>query len=526
LEWLRIAGFGMLLVAMPFSNNWMSIASFVIAGVWILERIQDTAQKQPWSSQLSGFIKNKPLVLFTSVYFLLILGLAYTSDFKYAAWDLQMKLPLVFMPLVVSTLRPLSLKIWDKLWIAYLLALSVAVTVGLMQYFHVSASLLKMCGVKNTQWTNVREVSVYISHIRFSLMLLFGLCVMWLRFYRTSIRLVLMFFLSFYFLYFLWIIESATAYAMLLVLLGLAFLQRAMHSRRRALWLSALAMLIIVPTTVVSVKVVHYFTVQDHEPFDASAKSAGGEAYFSLPESKLLENGHYVFRYIAWDELRRSWKAVSGESLDEKDALGNPYYGTVVRYLTSKGMRKDSVSVYALSQEDIARVKSGVTNVEWKNKTGLEQRIDRILYEIDSYRDGSSANGHSVLQRLEFWRVGWHITKKNVIIGVGTGDVKSEYTLAYEELHTKLDAEHRLRAHNQYLTFFIAFGCIGGLWFVWVNVQLWRSAANRLVLAYLVIVLLSYLTEDTLETQAGVTFVVFLTSVLFSVPAARQLPQE
>jgi hypothetical protein len=254
--------------------------------------------------------------------------------------------------------------------------------------------------------------------------------------------------------------------------------------------------------------------------------SAGGEPYFSLPDNTQLENGYYILRYIAWDELRRSWKAVSGLSLSETDALGNPLSGTVVRYLTSLGMRKDSVAVYSLKPEDIARIKQGVTNVEWKNKTGLEQRLDRILYEIDSFRNGGSANGHSVLQRLEFWRAGLHIVGKHVLFGVGTGDVKDAYNQSYNELNSTLDHEHRLRAHNQYLTFFVAFGLCGGLWFLWVNVALWKKAPNTLAFAFLIIVFLSYLTEDTLETQAGVTLVVFFTSLLFSSPTARQLAQE
>lgn len=526
LDWLRIAGFGMLLVALPISNNWMSISSFVIAGVWVLERIHDGVLKKPWREQLAGFTSNKPLLLFTSIYLLLLLGLSYTSDFKYASWDLQMKLPFVFMPMVVSTLRPLTTEVWNKLWMAFLCALVFAVGVGFLKYYHAPEPVLRGLGVKQPHWTNVREVSVFISHIRFSLMLVFGLCLLWMRFFRMSVRLVFLVLVSLFILYYLWILESATAYIIMLALLAAALLRQVLRSKRRLVWLGALAVLVSAPALVVAFKVRAYFRVKDPVEVDLQATSAGGETYFSIPENTLLENGHYIFRYIAWDELRRAWKNVSGESLDALDAQGNPYYGTLVRYLTSKGERKDSVAVYALSDAEVARVKAGETNVEWNNKSGLEQRLHRILYEINSYQNGTTANGHSVLQRMEFWRAGWHVMKKHALVGVGTGDVKQAYAEAYTELNSTLDQEHRLRAHNQYLTFFIAFGLFGGIWFLWVNACLWRNAANTLVKAYLIVVLLSYLTEDTLETQAGVTFVVFLTSVLFSVPASRQLPQE
>jgi hypothetical protein len=526
LHWLRIAGFGMLLVAMPFSNNWMSISTFVLAGVWILERAQDTYSKKPLAEQFRGFVQNKPLLFFTSLYGLLLLGLTYTSDFKYANWDLQMKLPLLFMPMLVSTLRPLNKRTWDALWMVFLAALLCSVFIGLLLYFYPPAQEVRYLGIKYKPWKNVREVSVFISHIRFSLMLVFGLCVLWLRFYRTSARFFVLVAYTLLVLFYLWLIESATAYVLLFALVGAMLVRLAMKSSKRILWMALLGALVVLPTAFISYKVKQYFAVKESRAVDTTAVSAGGELYFSLPENTQLENGYYILRYIAWDELRRSWKNVSGTSLDASDELGNPLSGTVVRYLTSMGLRKDSVAVYSLKPEDIERIKRGVTNVEWKNKTGIEQRIDRILYEIDSFHNGGSANGHSVLQRLEFWRAGLHIVSSNLLYGVGTGDVKDAYALSYAEIGSSLDQEHQLRAHNQYLTFFVAFGLLGGLWFLWVCVYLWRSAPNRLASAFLIIVFLSYLTEDTLETQAGVTLVVFFTSLLFSSPVARQLDAE
>jgi O-antigen ligase len=83
---------------------------------------------------------------------------------------------------------------------------------------------------------------------------------------------------------------------------------------------------------------------------------------------------------------------------------------------------------------------------------------------------------------------------------------------------TSLIPAYRKHPHNQYLSIGIAFGLLGLLWFVFA--LLYPLHANRgqlryIALVFLVIVLLSMITEDTLETQAGVSFVTFFYCLLF-----------
>ncbi|MBP7245000.1 MAG: hypothetical protein KBA99_06790, partial [Bacteroidia bacterium] len=76
--------------------------------------------------------------------------------------------------------------------------------------------------------------------------------------------------------------------------------------------------------------------------------------------------------------------------------------------------------------------------------------------------------------------------------------------------------EWRLRAHNQYLSFGVAFGWPGLLFFIFVLLFAVRFAfqqQNYIYIAFLIIAMGSFFNEDTLETQAGVTFFAFLNSV-------------
>ena len=135
--------------------------------------------------------------------------------------------------------------------------------------------------------------------------------------------------------------------------------------------------------------------------------------------------------------------------------------------------------------------------------------MDKVFFELDNYRNGGSPNGHSVFQRLEFWRTGWAIFNQHLWNGVGTGDLKQKFKEQYIQDETRLDERNQLRAHNQYLTMFITYGIIGGLMFIVILLYplFWKSVrTNRIFISFLLIYLLSFLTEDTLETQVGVTF--------------------
>src|SRR5690606_25046612 len=102
--------------------------------------------------------------------------------------------------------------------------------------------------------------------------------------------------------------------------------------------------------------------------------------------------------------------------------------------------------------------------------------------------------------------------------GVGTGDVKEEMREMHREMHPNLDERFWLRAHNQFLTFFVSFGILGFLYFIILFGYAVKVHRNyTLAVAFFAIAFMSCLTEDTIETQAGVTFFGFFFS-LFSKP--------
>ncbi|MFN3875964.1 MAG: O-antigen ligase family protein, partial [Flavobacteriales bacterium] len=236
---------------------------------------------------------------------------------------------------------------------------------------------------------------------------------------------------------------------------------------------------------------------------------AGGAPYYHDTVSTQTENGHHVWTYLAWDELRRAWRLRSARTLDDPDDRGHPLWATAVRYLASKGMRKDSAAVMALSDEDIRAIERGEPNALRRGQGMLRARADEVLFELQQYFATGDASGHSVAMRIEFLKAGWAIAKANWLVGVGTGDTQLAFDAHYAATGSRLAPQWRLRAHNQYLTLWISLGIIGLGWslFAWWwpahRLGAWRQP---LFVCWAIAFGISCLTDDTVETQAGATF--------------------
>ena len=84
-------------------------------------------------------------------------------------------------------------------------------------------------------------------------------------------------------------------------------------------------------------------------------------------------------------------------------------------------------------------------------------------------------------------------------------------------MQTKLSPEQQWRSHNQFLSILIGFGAIGLIWFLfsliypaWVK----RGFHDYFFLVFFIVAMLSLLTDDTLESQAGVSFFYFFFAFL------------
>lgn len=513
IRFLYLVGLIEIAMSLPIFNVGMSIGSFWIVGVWLVDYLYDIIIYKDPSSKWRQFIKNKYALLLCSLFLLHGLGLLITEDFSYAIRDLRIKLPLLFMPIVFSSLPKLTGKELRIVFNIFIAALVFSCFTCLMVYWGwVDKELQDIRGITKVFITR-------ISHIRLSLLICMGIILLAFRLNKSwfsvgySVLILL-------FLYFLWVVESVTGSMVLGVVIGLFLIRTIIRSNRRVLqWQSGIGLLVLCAFMIgfFTQSYSDYFSAPDIDSIELEEFTEGGEKYDHGNANLIQTNGHYVWLYVAWAELNHHWSGRSEIGFYDYDRRGEQLYGTLIRYMTSKGLRKDAQGVAALTDQDVLHIENGFTNAVHLDRRGLRQRIDQIFFEMDLYFNGGNPSGSSVTQRFEFWKTARYIIGDHLLFGVGTGDVQLAFDQQYESMDSQLENQFRLRAHNQYLTMFVTFGLLGFVWFLLVLSYPFRNKTLRsdpIFLTFFIIGLMSFLTEDTLETQAGVTFFAFFYCLL------------
>ncbi len=250
-----------------------------------------------------------------------------------------------------------------------------------------------------------------------------------------------------------------------------------------------------------------YFRVSEKVCNSPLSGTASGDVYFHDMENTQVENNNYVWRNIHYPGLRKAWNERSNMDVKGADKKGQPVIGTLIRYLTSKGLCKDRDGVESLTTDEIEEIEAGnPSSIELK--FGINKRLNEIFWEIDSYINGQNPSGNSVIMRLEFWKTAKALISDNILFGVGTGDGKLEMQIMYDKTNSVLDQNWRLGSHNEFLSTWVKTGLIGFIIFVIALFSpiLRKENRNFIYLSFFLIAILSFLAENTLETQPGVTF--------------------
>ena len=225
-------------------------------------------------------------------------------------------------------------------------------------------------------------------------------------------------------------------------------------------------------------------------------------------------------------ELKMAWEERSKIPFYQKDSNDQDIRITLIRYLNSKGLRKDYQGVKALSDDDIKNIEKGIANYNYTKFISIKSRLYKLFWEYQNYRMNGDIQGHSVIQRIELWSVSIDLIKKYFWFGAGTGDLpdvfKEELTIQNSPLK-----ETRMRSHNQFLSIFIAFGIFGFLWFVFSLIYpliKTKKYKDYFFMVFFIVLLLSMMTEDTIEPQDGLSFFAFFyTLFMFQRPQNEKL---
>ncbi|NOZ34612.1 MAG: hypothetical protein GXO80_04855 [Chlorobi bacterium] len=504
------SGMLMIIVAvLPHSRYLLSMSEIGLVFFWILEGNFKIKVK---------ILKTQPEILvFASIFIIHLIGLIYTQNFAYAFKDLKIKLPLLIFPIVLGTSLKLSSKEIKQILIVFTISILIKTFYG----------TFLLSGLFGTTVLNPQHLAGKYSHIRYALMLniVAFTMVYFLIFNKEKEKII---FKILYLIIFIWIsvflliLHSVTGWVIYLILFIFSILRFTFYYNNRLIKavFFLLTLLIISGISLYIVNSVQKFYKSDIiVPGAIEHYTKSGNSYKNNFNSTQKENGHFVNLYLCEKELKEEWNKVSKIKYDETDKDNQPVKYTLIRYLTSKNLRKDKDGVKQLSKQDIENIENGMTNYIFADRFSLYPKIYEILWQMNRYASGGSPDNQSISQRFEFLKNGKEIIKRNFWFGVGTGDVKDEYKKQYKLSNSKLSEKHRLRAHNQYVTIFITFGFFGFLWFMFAlfyPIVKTKKYKNYLFLISFIIIFFSMLNEDTLETQMGATiFAFFLSFFLF-----------
>jgi hypothetical protein len=258
-------------------------------------------------------------------------------------------------------------------------------------------------------------------------------------------------------------------------------------------------------------------------------KTVNGNYYTHDSLSRRVENGNPIDIYISEKELKVEWEKKSPLEYHGTDYKKQELSETLIRYLSSKGLTKDSAGLAKLDGYEIGLIENGCANYLYAKPYDFKTRIYHVLWQLNTYYKTGNSTAQSFSQRLDFMKASKIIITNNFWFGVGSGDVLDSFRKTLSEMPAKLHPDYFNRVHNQFIVEFVALGLLGFFAFVIVffypvfRFKIWKS---YILSGFYILVFISFLTDNPLETQLGVSFFIVFYCLLFSLKTIEPTSKE
>ena len=155
-----LLGLLIVVIGLPSSKFLMSVGQIVLFANWILQF--------NFKERVLKFWRNKAAITFASIFLICFIGFAHSEDIH--AWyrSMRVMLPVFLMPLFFGTSPPLKKKEFH-----FLMAIFIATVI-----FITSLGMCAHLGFLFDKVDDVRSLSLFISHIRLSLMIVISITMM------------------------------------------------------------------------------------------------------------------------------------------------------------------------------------------------------------------------------------------------------------------------------------------------------------------------------------------------------------
>lgn len=505
-QYIYLFALFVLVSSLPLSKYFRSLSILLLSLNWVAEgNIKE---------KLALLKRNYAIPILSSLFLIYLAGLIHTENMPAGLSRVKNALPLLGLPLVIGSSAYPGLKNVRRLLLLFVTAVSVACLICLVHYL--------VAGLPGS-W-EFRSISLFMSHIRFSLLIVMAILILlYLSYYDDDFttRRVWLLILSLLLFLFLVFLRSMTGIILFVITIPAFLLVTAGRKQNRLMRYGFFFLVLAIFVFLISVLLymqIHFFSPPSINPDKLDRHTAGGNLYNRPTDLSILENGNYVDIYICEQELGREWNKVSNIPYNGVDQRGQYISNTIKRYMTSKGLRKDSAAVGELSKNDIAAIEHGSTNYRF-TRASLSQRLYETLWEMHVWRVTGFVQQHSFTQRIVFLQSAFHIIRQNLLTGVGIGDAYGAMLNTAHNNNAGVDYKWEGKPHNEFAFIFTATGIFGFLWFIFALLYpaiKMKLFSNLLFTLFFVLMLISMLTLDTLESYDSVAFFAFFYSLFLA----------
>ncbi|MDA3883401.1 MAG: O-antigen ligase family protein [Bacteroidales bacterium] len=497
--------FGILIFSsllLVWGNLFVTLSSYFLLSFWILEG--------NYKEKFNRLFSSVTPIAFLMIYAVILAWSAIQIPEKDAFKEIWQNAPLLVYALVIGSREKLTHIQFRSVVLVFLFSITTNTLFNFVQ-FHLFQS----------DYTDIRNISFFMSYIRIALYTLMGIaiCAYYLFFSRTkhftqkqnNILIACLLWLIFFIFY----VGSITGYIIFITLLVVsAFSYTLQHKKAHIQVISfSIIVFLFAYITVILYEEITLFTNPDTiEVAELDSVTLLDNPYQKFSANGIIENGHWVNLYICKKELFDSWHKYSSISLKSYDKKKQPIKSTLIRYMTSKNLRKDASGLKQLTKTDISHIENGLTNYRFAQNYNLRNRIYETVWEFHTYLQGNSPAGHSVTQRFEFVKCAIEVIKKYPVWGTGPAYVVSELHTQYPQQDIRLPKQYWHKPHNQFVLFLLQYGIVG---FIIITASLLIifykgfQSKKTLAISWTVIVVISFLNEDMLDTINGLVFFAF-----------------
>ncbi len=481
-----------------------SIPEIILMANWLIEG----NFKEKWNQLKS----NKVFWAIICIYLLHIISLLYSQNINFAINDLKIKLPMLTLPIVYFSTNVLTKKEFTFSLICFIGG-TFANTIWCYVYSYFLNSI-----------ENVRDVSRFMSHIRLGMFINMAIIFCWYLQNKAKQIIYKLFFLTlivYFILSFIGLgLTAGIGFFSIIMILFIINLFKNNASKIKLITSLIILILCILLSLNYFLRFkANYFIVKNNPINYKLEKTKLGNVFYH-DSTHQVENGFVVNMNVNQFEVQNYWnKKFSNDSFNISLQHNLTKFYVLSRYLASKGLTTEASSIDKLTTNDFVNIQKNITNVNYNNWNFIEKRLYELIWDITEFKNGANINGHSFSLRLHYWRVAINLIKQNFLIGIGIGDVTDKIKETYNKTNILLNDEWKLRPHQQFLTITVGLGIVGLIVFIislFYPLIVLRKQLHTIYVLFFIILICSFLFEDTLETLAGVCYYAVFNSIFLS----------